>query len=105
MLFLYLKVLTCVRAEPKSLALRVSISDWMAVSVLVWEASDTPTSSCPSTPDSACFKQLSRIASSSDMLVTLETHTHKVQITAEIISCVFVHVKVCAAMQLVLTCD
>lgn len=76
-------------AELKSLALRVSIRDWIAVSVLVCAVSDIHTSSGPSFPVSASFKQLSKIVSSSDMLVTLETETqvrlisqHKLHITA-----------------------
>lgn len=69
----HLKILTCERAELKSLPLRLSISDWIAVSVLVCAASDMHTSSWPSFPVSASFRQLSRMLSSSDMLVTLET--------------------------------
>lgn len=71
----HLKILTCVRAELKSRARSVSIRDWMAVSVLVWALSDRHTSSWPSFPVSASLRQLSRTASSSDMLVTLETDT------------------------------
>lgn len=66
----YLKTLTWVRAEQKSRALRVSTSDWMAVSVLAWAASGMHTSSWLSFPLSAAFRQLSRALSSSDMLVT-----------------------------------
>ncbi len=60
----------------KSCALRLSMSEWMAVSVLDWSTSNSPTPSCPSPTDSASFRQLSNMASSSDMLVTWETHKH-----------------------------
>lgn len=68
----YLNTLTWVMAELKSLPLRVSISDWIAVSVLVCAASDMHTSSWQSIPVSAAFRQLSRRLSSSDMLVTFK---------------------------------
>lgn len=73
--FFYLKALTCARAELKSCARRLSISEWIAVSVLDCTAADTLTPSCPSLTDSASFRQLSKMASSSDMLVIYKNTT------------------------------
>jgi len=67
----YLKALTCATADTNSLFRRVSMSEWMAVSVLAWEASAISISSIPlSDAASASFRQLSKRASSSDMLMT-----------------------------------
>ena len=65
----YLKALTCATADINSLFFKVSIKEWMAVSIVVCAALEMSISSF-SEADSASLRILSSWASSSDMLKT-----------------------------------